>query len=607
MRALLLAIALIVLASPTLAAKRIALLIGNQDYKRGVGKLVNPLKDVRIVGDALRSVGFDVLEPVKNGTRVDILDAIQRYTDKLKDAGPDAIGFVYYSGHGIASKGANYLIPVEVERPSSRQLRAYGLKQSEILAILRKDASNAAHYVVIDACRNELKGARGAKGFLPVNQQSGTLIAFATAPGQTASDLGATSGPYAKALAAELVRPGVDDLNMFHRVKVAVSKATGGDQVPWTLDGIQREQRPFFAGKPKQNSPFSNALTARLERMQKAEPEWKKLAGSTDRKKLQAFAKRYSGTGYDTLALAKLATLDRKIIDQVSKDWQKWQREKPSRPARTCNGVNVKVSTGETVCLRPGLGRSFEDCPTCPEMVVVPAGKFTMGSPNREKERDKDETQVQVSISQPFAVGKFEVTFAEWDACVADGGCSHKPEDSGWGRGRRPVMNVSWEDITKQYLPWLSRKTGKTYRLPSESEWEYVARAGTRTPFWWGASITPSQAIYDGNYVYSPGGRKGKYRKQSLPVGSFRPNPWGLYDVHGNVLEWTQDCWNQGNFGNPGNGSARQSGNCGRRVLRGGSWSNDWPQDIRSAGRGGGLPDLRDSLDGFRVVRMLTP
>jgi formylglycine-generating enzyme required for sulfatase activity len=594
MRALLLAIALIVLASPTLAAKRIALLIGNQDYKRGVGKLVNPLKDVRIVGDALRSIGFEVLEPVKNGTRVDILDAIQRYTDKLKDAGPDAIGFVYYSGHGIASKGANYLIPVEVERPSSRQLRAYGLKQSEILAILRKDASNAAHYVVIDACRNELKGARGAKGFLPVNQQSGTLIAFATAPGQTASDLGATSGPYAKALAAELVRPGVDDLNMFHRVKVAVSKATGGDQVPWTLDGIQRDQRPFFAGKPKQNRPFSNALTARLERMQKAEPEWKKIAGSTDRKKLRDFAKRYSGTAYDTLALAKLATLDRKIIKEVWQDRLKQKRENP--PSRATKW-------------RPG--QTFRDCPSCPELVVVRAGSFMMGS-NNGKAVEKPVRKV--TIGAPLAVGKFEVTFAEWDACVADGiiGCSHKPGAESWGRGKRPVINVSWNDI-KQYLTWLSVKTGKSYRLLTEAEWEYVARGGTtgRWSFEGDESATCNFANHaDTSTSYDWKNKKCSdgIGKRTAEVGRYKPNPWGLYDVHGNVEEWVEDCYlhKDGYRGAPTDGAAVTSNKCESRVVRGGSWIHS-PQLLRSANRSWTGPADRNKFLGFRVVRMLTP
>ncbi|MEM9355405.1 MAG: caspase family protein [Pseudomonadota bacterium] len=232
------------LAVPVSAQSRIALLIGNQDYGAGVGTLINPLNDTKLVANALRKVGFRVMPIVKNGTRADILDALDKYVSALRDAGPDAIGFIYYSGHGIAARGVNYIIPVDVARPSTRLLRAGGVKQSEVLDILQKEAPNAAHYFVIDACRNELRGSRGAKGFVPVNQQAGTLIAFATAPGQTASDVGNGGGPYAKALANELVKPNVPDLLMFHRVRVAVRKSTGGDQVPWTLDGIQRDQRP---------------------------------------------------------------------------------------------------------------------------------------------------------------------------------------------------------------------------------------------------------------------------------------------------------------------------------------------------------------------------
>ena len=156
---------------------------------------------------------------------------------------------------------------------------------------------------------------------------------------------------------------------------------------------------------------------------------------------------------------------------------------------------------------------TFKECDTCPEMVVVPAGSFTMGSPASEKHRDSHEgPQRRVSFARQFAVGKFAVTFDEWDACVADGGCNgYRPDDQGWGRGKRPVINVNWDDA-KAYVAWLSRKTGKTYRLLSEAEREYVARAGTTTPFWWGSSISTSQANYDGNYTYG-GGSKGEYRQ----------------------------------------------------------------------------------------------
>jgi len=249
----------------------------------------------------------------------------------------------------------------------------------------------------------------------------------------------------------------------------------------------------------------------------------------------------------------------------------------------------------------PG-GSAFQDCPGCPQMVVVPPGSFMMGS----ESGDSDEKPVhKVSIAYSFAVGVHEVTFAQWDACVSDGGCNgYSPDDRGWGRGNRPVINVSWEDA-QSYLKWLSGKTGKSYRLLSESEWEYVARAGTTTPFHYGSTISTEQANYDGNYTYGSGA-KGAYRKKTVPVGSFPPNAFGLHDVHGNVWEWTHDCWNDNYQGAPNDGSAWESGDCSRRVLRGGSWSND-PWILRSALRLRYTVGYRNIDYGFRVARTLTP
>jgi formylglycine-generating enzyme required for sulfatase activity len=200
-------------------------------------------------------------------------------------------------------------------------------------------------------------------------------------------------------------------------------------------------------------------------------------------------------------------------------------------------------------------------------------------------------------------VGRFAVTFDEWDACVADGGCGHRAVDKGWSRGRQPVINVSWNDA-KGYVAWLSKKTGKTYRLLTEAEREYVTRAGTITPFWWGSSISTSQANYDGNFIY--GGPKGEYRQRTVPVDSFEPNPWGLYQVHGNVWEWVEDCWNGSYKGALPNGSARITGECDRHVVRGGSWGDD-PQKLRSAFRNRLATGSRGMDLGFRVARMLAP
>ena len=264
------------------------------------------------------------------------------------------------------------------------------------------------------------------------------------------------------------------------------------------------------------------------------------------------------------------------------------------------------LAPGQELALKPH--ESFRECKACPEMVVVPAGSFTMGSTVSEAPGGNESPPHMVTFAQPFAVGKFAVTFDEWDACVADGGCGgYRPADQGWGRGRRPVVNVSWADA-RTYLAWISHKTGKTYRLLSEAEREYVTRAGTTTPYWWGTSISTDQANFDGTY---PGGKgSGQLRRQTVPVDSFAPNPFGLYQVHGNVWEWVEDCDHASYDGAPADGSAWTAGECIRRVLRGGFWSNP-PRALRAAARSSAGPTYRNdgyySLWGFRVARPLGP
>ena len=231
-----------------------------------------------------------------------------------------------------------------------------------------------------------------------------------------------------------------------------------------------------------------------------------------------------------------------------------------------------------------------------------------MGSPDSEEGRRSDEgPQHRVRIAQPFAVGRFEVTFDEWDACVAGGGCGgYRPDDNGWGRGRRPVINVSWDDA-KAYVQWLSSRTGKSYRLPSEAEWEYVARAGTTTPFWTGATISTEQANYDGTYTYGAG-KKGEYRQRTIPVGSLPANPWGLHEVLGNVWEWVEDCYHDSYAGAP---ERWKSLGCGQLFVRARGARRLLGQ--RPGARALGVPRLVSrptsgvNYLGFRVSRTLTP
>ena len=244
-------------------------------------------------------------------------------------------------------------------------------------------------------------------------------------------------------------------------------------------------------------------------------------------------------------------------------------------------------------------GDTFKDCDPCPEMVIVPPGIFRMGDLHGVGYFSEMPIRA-IHIGHAFAVGKFEVTFDEWAACVSDDGCNgYRPDDLGWGRGDRPVVHVSWHDA-KTYVRWLSRKTGKTYRLLSEAEWEYAARAGTRTMFSWGDWV-------GSGYANCAGCGSAWDDELTAPVGSFAPNGFGLYDMHGNVYEWVEDFWHSGYEGAPSDGSAWTSGGlCQVRILRGGSY-NDTPILVRSANRDGNLANDRYNLfSGIRVARALS-
>ena len=292
----------------------------------------------------------------------------------------------------------------------------------------------------------------------------------------------------------------------------------------------------------------------------------------------------------------------------------------------------------------PRPGSVFQDCPDCPRMVVVPAGEFTMGSPAAEAERGVDEgPQRQVSISRPFALGRSEVTVAEFRRFVEESGykteaerdprvqgCSgfiyaepvgrsaEREKVTSWrspGLARaqadpHPVLCVSWNDA-RAYGQWLSKKTGKRYRLPTESEWEYAARAGSTTSRYWGddpvqacrfANVADQSRFQTWSFGQKHECTDGHYF--TAPAGGYAPNRFGLYDMLGNVWEWTEDCWNASYAGAPSDGAAWPTGDCAQRVCRGGSWSTV-PRYARSATRHKNPSDYRDNLTGFRLARTL--
>jgi formylglycine-generating enzyme required for sulfatase activity len=241
---------------------------------------------------------------------------------------------------------------------------------------------------------------------------------------------------------------------------------------------------------------------------------------------------------------------------------------------------------------KPSAVKTFKDCDACPEMIALPAGSFTMGS----KSGDLSEAPPhRVHIGYSFAISRFEITAAEWKACFTDGGCDYLPKRKGM-TAASPVHNLSWLDA-RQYVKWLSKKTGKKYRLPSEAEWEYAARAGTKTEYWWG------NAVGEGNANCKNCGGDWN-RKRPAVVDSYGANPFGLQGMNGSVWEWVADCWFDSYKGAPHDGSARDRKDCQSRVLRGGSWRND-ASYARSAGRFTYDHDVRYVLNGFRVVRSM--
>jgi formylglycine-generating enzyme required for sulfatase activity len=267
-------------------------------------------------------------------------------------------------------------------------------------------------------------------------------------------------------------------------------------------------------------------------------------------------------------------------------------------------------------------GSTFQDCEVCPEMVVIPAGSIRIGAPFAEG--GDDEWPIHnVVISRLFAVGKYEVTrfefamFVEATKYSIDFSCRYLAE-VGWEAGvswrnpgfrqtnRDPVVCVNWDDA-KAYVAWLSQKTGMSYRLPSESEWEYAARAGGLDRYFYGDSVTMLCKYGNGvdassDFKWRNRTCKDDYGTGTAPVGSFLPNKFGLYDTIGNVWEWIEDCWNEDYFGAPADGTSWNTGDCSNRGTRGGSWLND-PRFLRSAHRNRLFNGYRKNNTGFRVVR----
>lgn len=525
-------------SDPATSGLRFALLIGNANYPDANAPLAQPAKNVRAMADELRRSGFQV-DIKENLGREEMQRAIEAFKQKIR---PDSTALLFFSGYGLQIDRQTFIIPVNAQIWSERDIRRDGISVESVLADMHSRGARIK-LLILDASRRDpyeprFRGAPA--GLAPINAPAGTLILSAAAPGKVIEDDGENS-IFIGELAKEMRTPGLTAEEIFSRARIGVSRVSNGEQVPWVSSSLADEFYFIQSARPVGVGPSADTRPGSRPEVRIAPPPRPPEPRAPEPR----------------------------------------PAERPQQQA----AVPPRPTTGPSA-LKPG--DVFRDCRDCPEMVIVGAGEFEMGS----NDYDVEKPMHRVSMAKAFAIGRREVTFEEWSQCMAAGACT-RTEDQGQGRDR-PVTDVSWRDA-KAYLAWLSQKTGKAYRLPSEAEWEYAARAGTKSTYWWGREVGSRFANCR---------ECGGSGQQTLATGSFAANPFGLFDTAGNAAEWVEDCWNDSYRGAPRDGSAWTNGQCGQRVLRGGSFDSQ-ARYVRSASRFRYDLDVRYYANGFRVARDL--
>jgi formylglycine-generating enzyme required for sulfatase activity len=625
---------------PAHAERRVALVVGNDRYVNlpADQQLQKAANDARAVGDALAQIGFEVIRG-ENLDRRALVDRLDDLTQRLA-AGDTA--FFFFAGHGVAIGGSNYILPADVpnvEVGQDTRLARAALGETDIVSDLQARGVRVA-VVVLDACRNNpfrqpgVRGVGGERGLGRIEPVRGVFTIYSAGIGQTALDrLGDTDGNpnsvFTRVFVPELTKPGLDLQNLAGEVREEVARLAGSvhhDQRPAYYDETIGG-RIYLAGLPKGDEAQTGVVQqAAPDPCAAAAEHWRGTEAVGTRAAYEDHIARFPTCAYVGLAQIQIERLKKAEVAMVVPP----PPVAPPKPSGGCDGTVTASLSASTPCpLTAAAERAlkpkdeFRECDKCPEMVVVPSGNFTMGSPPREIDRGSDEAQHPVTIGYPFAMGKFHVTVEQFAAfvtetgyrtgpkCETDEGNGWSPKDSrswrnpGFDQGdTHPVVCVSWNEA-KAYIAWLSKKTGKGYRLATEAEYEYAARGGTTTTFWWGSSISSSQANYDGTMRYGKGA-KSEWRKRTVPEDSFEANPFGLHQVHGNASQWLEDCWHTSYRGAPADGSAWMGGDCSRHATRGGGWYYD-PGQLRSAFRDRLDTDVRHSNVGIRVARTLVP
>jgi len=586
---------LLVVGRPLLAdEKRIALVVGNSAYR--ASPLRNPGNDARAVAAKLEKLGFEVVVREDLRTR-QIAPMLREFRSRLQ---PGSVALFFYAGHGMQLKGINYLPTIDADIAGEEDVPLNSLNVSQVLEIM-EESKTRLNLIFLDACRNNPFTRRfrsAAGGLARVEAPSGTLISFATRPGSVAADGDGEHGVYTQHLLNQMEVPNQPIEQTLKYLVKGVKRDSGGQQELW-MEGSLEGDFYFAGGAVAAVGP----PTAGLGEVASFELSfWDSIRASDNPDDFRAYLEKYPRGQFVSLADARL----RRLVAPKSPEHMGVDRD-------------------------AGTSKLFRDCPECPEMVVVPEGGFQMGASMRETgSGDAERPRHLVTIPRPLAVGRHEVTRGQYAVFVRDSG--HRSESSCYiwvgpewvnqpGRSWRdpdfaqtdehPAVCVSWLDA-RAYVAWLAKKTGKPYRLLSESEWEYAARAGTRTSRFWGddpglacdyANVHDADSQQTRRFEWEAHECRDGY-VETAPVGRFKPNAFGLYDMLGNVWEWVEDCLTVNYIGAPVDGSTRSGDDCARRVYRGGGWSG--PASVRAATRNGNSPSYRSQLLGFRVALPLS-
>jgi formylglycine-generating enzyme required for sulfatase activity len=535
------------------AERRVALVIGNAGYASQ--PLRNPVHDAQDVAAALRRLGFQVTLTTDRN-RSQMIQAIKSFGQAADHAD---VALFYFAGHGVQFQGRNFLLPVGQDFTNEKDIDSDAVNIDIVFTWLQ-DAAPKVSLLILDACRNNplVTGSRSlSRGLARLEAPSGALVAFSAQPGAVAFDGEGRNGVYTSQLLKHIETPGLSAEQMFKRVRADVEQATRRQQSPREESSLTGEDFYFVAG-----SGGIHAGSPDIELQ-----HWELIKNSRDAQDFRDFLQRYPQGRFAPMAQRQFRVLSA--------------------------GNSVVAMPAPLVAPTPIAQEQSRDCAECPEWVVVPAGSFLMGSPETEPGRyDEESPRRKISLAS-FAIGKYEVTQAQWQALMGSNPSRYRKCGDNC-----PVDSVSWNDV-QEFIRRLNARTGRRYRLPSEAQWEYAARAGTHSAYSWGEQIGRGMAN-----CRNCGNRTDA--QSTTPVGSFAANDFGLHDMNGNVWEWVEDCYDSHTYSarSANAGEAHVVAACPVRVLRGGSLSSP-ATNLRSAFRFGAAADQRGVDIGFRLVRAL--